>query len=113
MDGMSIGGIAGIGIGGTGISITPVAISSVQGATIGGNVPASATPDYIVAISDSAMKALARDPVAVIVAGTAARLADDLAALALLAMLEERNRQNGSPVATLIGAYLAVQALSG
>lgn len=69
--------------------------------------------DFVVNISDAAMRALALDVVSAAGSASAAQLNNDLTALALLAILE-RNRQQQDPLmsaALAIGAYLAIQTL--
>lgn len=69
--------------------------------------------DFVVNISDAAMRALALDVVTAAGSATATQLNNDLTALALLAILE-RNRQQQDPLmnaALAISAYLAIQTL--
>ncbi|HEX8961612.1 MAG TPA: hypothetical protein VF801_01305 [Rhodocyclaceae bacterium] len=109
--GLTIGAVAGIGIS-AGMS-APAAMGVSPPPPPAAGMVAAAAADVVVTISEAAMQAFALDATSS-AGGPSSRLADDLAALALLAILE-RDRQQSDPLvnaAAAIGAYMAMQALS-
>ena len=114
--GLSVGGIASIGLAaGGGINAASAIAGQSQPAAATGGTSSPAATDFVVTISDAAVKALTLDAATAISSGASSRLADDLAALALLAILEKDQQQKNALVAAAaaINAYLAIQVLTG
>lgn len=112
--GASVGAIPAVAMtANIGMNSVAAVASGNQSATAIAIAPNGAPPaDFVVNISDAAMRALALD-VASAVGSAATQLNSDLAALALLAILE-RDRRQQDPLmsaALAIGAYLAIQTL--
>ncbi len=106
--GITIGAIAGVGL--TAGMNAPAAAGVSPPPQPPGGMMEAASAGVVVTLSNAAMQAFAVDA-ASSMGGPPAQLADDLAALALLAILEH-NRQQYDPLAA-VAAYLAVQAMSG
>lgn len=116
--GISVGGIAApavtamIGAG----APTAIAISNANQPATAVAINATIAPpagDFVVNISNAGLQALRADLTSAVGAAPLTQLTDDLAALALLAILERDQQQQASlaNAALAIGAYLAMQSL--
>ncbi len=114
MDVGSVAGVAAAGVAAGAALNVPTAAAPT--ASTGGTGASPNPADFVVSISNAAIQALRWDMTASITGAPPSRLAEDLAALALLAILEQQNQQqNATPVniVSAIGAYLAIQTLGG
>jgi hypothetical protein len=120
MDGaaLSVGSIASVGLAvGASASVASTAAAATQTAsttnpTDGATAsPSSSAADVVVSFSDAALRALELDAAAVLTGGMPSRVAEDLAALALLAILQRDQQQTALAAAAAVTSYLAVQAL--
>ncbi len=113
--GLSVGGVAGIGVAaGAGLNVPAAAPAASPASFSLGNGLAPSSPDFVVTLSDAAIRALALDVATAVDNSTPSQLADDLAALALLAILErDQQRQDGTAatMAAAVAAYAAMQAM--
>lgn len=112
--GLSVGGIASIGVAaGASFGVQPAANLPPALAPAAPMAASTNSLDVVVNISGAGMRALALD--APLSSGNAApsRLTDDLAALALLAILQRDQQQSNSMInaAAAVAAYIAVQSL--
>jgi hypothetical protein len=113
--GLSVGGIASVGFA-AGMSLPggPAGPGAMQPA----NAPPPATTafaaaDVVVSISDGAMQALTLDALASVNGAAPSQFSEDLAALALLAILERDQQRDLVTAAAAISAYMAMQAMGG
>ena len=116
MDGasLSVGGIASIGIAaGPGFAAPAAAPAATSASFSIDSALAPSSPDFVLNISNAAIQALALDVATAVDNSTPSQLVDDLAALALLAILERDQQQNGSTatMAAAVAAYAAMQAM--
>jgi hypothetical protein len=108
--GLSVGGVASVGFGAGVGAFAPATAQFVGPPPPPGTIAVAAAAEVVVTISDRAIQALALDAMNNL---SSSQLRDDLAALALLAILE-RDRQQSDPLvsaAVAINAYLAMQAM--
>ncbi|MGE5467516.1 MAG: hypothetical protein ACM3Y9_08845 [Ignavibacteria bacterium] len=114
--GISVGGIASVGVAaGINIAASPTMAGQPAGSITVGVAASASAADFVVSISDAAMQAFTLDATAAAGNASPSQLADDLAALALLAILERDQRQQDAALVTAaaaIGAYLAMQAMT-
>lgn len=110
--GLSVGGIASVGFGANIGAFAPAAMQPAGSPPPPSGTVAVAAAEVVVTISDKAIRALTLDAASNF---SSSQFRDELAALALLAILE-RDRQHSDPLVTAalaINAYLAMQAMGG